>query len=180
VFDRLGGFAGLGDEMRTIVLESLRDYPVMQLKAALINVAKQLVLVGTGFGVVPATNMLHTSGIIEHYTPSVVPAMRAARQQRGEIGFAAINAVHEPVAWLAMALLPVMMLFGLWSAEFAGLGRLAATIAFALLANAAFCGNISVPQDRYGSRMVWIAAFAVALAAWRGFVFIRKRSGRLI
>lgn len=180
VFDRLGGFAGLGDEMRTIVLESLRDYPVMQLKAALINVAKQLVLVGTGFGVVPATNMLHTSGIIEHYTPSVVPAMRAARQQRGEIGFAAINAVHEPVAWVAMALLPVMMLFGLWSAEFAGLGRLAATIAFALLANAAFCGNISVPQDRYGSRMVWIAAFAVALAAWRGFVFIRERSGRLI
>jgi len=50
---------------------------------------------------------------------------------------------------------------------------------FALLANAAFCGVISNPHDRYGSRMVWIAAFAVALAAWRAFVVARERSGWL-
>ena len=50
--------------------------------------------------------MWHTYGIIEHYTPSVVPAMRAARQQHGEIGFTAINAINVPVAWTAMALLP--------------------------------------------------------------------------
>ena len=30
VFDKLGRFAGLGDEMRTIVLGSLREYPAMQ------------------------------------------------------------------------------------------------------------------------------------------------------
>src|SRR5579859_2194668 len=36
VFDKLGRFEGLGDEMRIIVLGSLHDYPGMQLKAALI------------------------------------------------------------------------------------------------------------------------------------------------
>jgi hypothetical protein len=174
VFDRLGRFAGLEDEMRTIVLGSLRDYPGMQIKTALIATARQLVAVGTGEGIV--TTMWHTYGIIEHYTPSVVPAMRAARQQHGEIGFTALNAVHEPVAWAAMALLPVLMILGLRSAEFADLGRLAATIALALLANAAFCGVISNPHDRYGARMVWIAAFAVALAAWRVRVVARERS----
>ena len=174
VFDRLGRFVGLGDEMRTIVLESLRDYPMLQVKAALIATARQLVAVGTGEGIV--TTMWHTYGMIEHYTPSVAPAMRAARQQHGEIGFAAINAIHVPVALAAVALLPVLLLLGLWSVDFADLGGLAATVALALLANAAFCGVISNPHDRYGSRMVWIAAFAVMLAAWRASVIAREQS----
>jgi hypothetical protein len=173
VFDQLGRFAGLGDEMRSIVLGSLRDYPGMQIRTALAATARQLVAVATGEGIV--TTMWHTYYIIEHDTPSVVPAMRAARQQHGDIGFTAINAVDVPVAWAAMALLPVLMIGGLWSAEFADLGRLAATIALALLGNAAFCGVISQPHDRYGSRMVWIAAFAVALAVWRVGVLARER-----
>ena len=52
VFDKLGRFAGLGDEMRTIVLGSLRDYPALQIKDALIATARQLVTVGTGEGIV--------------------------------------------------------------------------------------------------------------------------------
>jgi hypothetical protein len=174
VFNRLGRFAGLGDEMRTIVLESLRDYPALQLKAALIATAKQLVAVGTGEGIV--TTIWHTHGMIENYTPSAAPAMRAARQQRGEVSFAAINAVDEPVAWAVMALIPLLIILGFYRADFADLGALAATIALALLANAAFCGVISNPHDRYGSRMVWIAAFAAALAAWRGLVLARAHS----
>jgi len=100
VFDKLGRFAGLGDEMRTIVLGSLRDYPAIQAETALRDTARQLAAVGTGEGIV--TTLWHTYGIIERYTPSVVPAMRAARQQHGEIGFAAINMIDVPVAWAAM------------------------------------------------------------------------------
>jgi hypothetical protein len=174
VFNRLGRFAGLGDEMRAIVLESLRDHPALQLKAALIATAKQLVAVGTGEGIV--TTIWHTHGMIENYTPSAAPAMRAARQQRGEVSFAAINVVDEPVAWAVMALIPLLIILGFYRADFADLAALAATIALALLANAAFCGVISNPHDRYGSRMVWIAAFAAALAAWRGFVLARAHS----
>ncbi len=178
VFDKLGRFAGLENEMRTIVLGSLHDYPGMQLKAALVATAKQLVTVGTGEGVL--TTIWHTYGIMEHYTPSVVPAMRAARQQHGELGFTAINDVHVPVAWAAMVLLPVMVIFGLWNAEFADLGWLAATVALALVGNAAVCGIISNPHDRYGSRIVWIAAFAVALGAWRMAVLVRQRRRMMI
>jgi hypothetical protein len=177
VFDKLGRFTGLGDEMRTIVLGSLRDYPAMQVDTALRATARQLVAVGTGEGI--GTALLHTYGIIERYTPSVVPAMRAARQQHGEIGFAAINMIDVPVAWAAMALLPVLLLLGVYSAEFADLGRLAATLLLALLGNAAFCGVISDPHDRYGARIVWIAVFAVALAAARAYALVRDRGAPL-
>jgi hypothetical protein len=178
VFDKLGRFEGLGDEMRTIVLESLRDYPALQAKAALVATARQLVSVGTGEGIV--TELWHTHVIIENYARSTVPAMRAARQQNGEIGFAAINVIDLPVALMCIALLPVLMLLALWGPEFVEIGSLATTVALALLGNAAFCGVISNPHDRYGSRMVWIATFTVALAAWRIFVLARRqRSTRL-
>jgi hypothetical protein len=177
VFNRLGRFAGLGDEMRTIVLGSLREYPAMQLKAALVDTAKQIVAVATGEGVL--TTIWHTYSIMERYTPSVLPAMHAARQQHGEIDFGAINAVHVPVALVSMALLPVIATIGFWNVEFADLGALASTIALALLANAAFCSVISHTQDRYGSRLVWIASFIVSLAGWRAVLLTRERVQRL-
>jgi hypothetical protein len=177
VFNELGRFAGLGDEMRTIVLGSLRDYPAMQAETALRATARQLVEVATGEGIV--TTLWHTYGIIERYTPSVVPAMQAARQQHGEIGFAAINMIDVPVAWAAMALLPVLLLLGVYSAEFADLARLAATLLLALLGNAVVCGVISDPHDRYGARIVWTAVFAVALAAARAYALVRERGAQV-
>jgi hypothetical protein len=174
VFNDLGRFAGLGDEMRTIVLGSLRDYPAMQVETALRATARQLVAVATGEGIV--TTLWHTYGIIERYTPSVVPAMQAARQQHGEIDFAAINMIDVPVAWAAMALLPALLLLGIYSAEFADLGRFAATLLLALLSNAVVCGVISDPHDRYGARIVWTAVFAVALALARAFVLAREQT----
>jgi hypothetical protein len=173
IFNKLGRFAGLGDEMRRIVLASLRDYPAMQLRTALAATARQLVTIGNGEGVL--NTIWHTYGIIEHYTPAVVPAMRAARQQQGELDFKAINTIDQPVAWAAMMLLPVLVLLGLRSRGLAEIGALAATIALALLANASVCGVISDPHDRYGARMAWIAAFAVALAARRAGTLLRKR-----
>jgi len=173
VFNRLGRFAGLGDEMRRVVLGSLRDYPAMQIRTALVATARQLVAVGTGEGIV--TTIWHTYGIIARYTPAMVPAMRAARQQRGELDFKAINAIDEPFAWAAMALLPALIFLGWRSPAFGELATLSATIALAILANAAVCGVISNPHDRYGARIVWIAAFAVALTAWRAAALARKR-----
>ena len=176
VFNRLGRFAGLGDEMRTVVLGSLRDYPAMQLKAALVDTAKQLVMVATGQGIL--TTIWHTYGIMERYTPSVLPAMRAARQQHGEIGFSAINRVHVPVALATMALLPLVVIIGLLDAEFADLATLAGIVTLALLANAVFCSVISHAENRYGSRLVWIAAFTMGLTAWRTIALASERGRR--
>jgi len=68
--------------------------------------------------------MWNCYALIERHTPWANATMRTARQQRGEIGFAAINAVDVPVALTAMALLPVLMLVGFYSLEFADLGVL--------------------------------------------------------
>ena len=159
VFDRLGRFAGLSEEMRVIVLGSLREYPLLQIEAAIVATATQLARIATGEGV---TNTLwHTYGIIERYVPAAVPALRAARQQRGEIHFDAINHLHVPVALLSMALLPLLMAAGLKWPQLRRLSMLAATIAAALLANAFVCGALANPHDRYGARLTWLVPMAM-------------------
>ena len=161
VFNRLGRFAGLGDEMRAIVLGSLRDYPGRQLEAAIVAAATQLVKVSGGEGV--NNQMWHTYGIMERYTPAVMPSVRAARQQHGELSFAALNRIQVPIALLSMALLPLLAFAALRWPELGPPGRLAATLMLALVINACVCGMLANPHDRYGARLAWLAPFAIVL-----------------
>jgi hypothetical protein len=167
MFNTLGRFKGLGDEMEHIVIRSVADYPAWQAEAALIATAEQLMHVATGEG----TNgwLPHTYGIIAHYIPTQTKAMRAAHQQHWDINFAAVNWLHVPVALLSTLLVFLMFARALWRRKFDDLALLAATVSFALFGNALICGVISGPHDRYGARLVWIATFTVLLAAARFF-----------
>src|SRR5262249_21818067 len=102
--------------------------------------------------------------IIQRYTPEVVPALRAARQQHGEIGFDVINRLHVPLALAAMVLLPVLLLAAANRPELARLRMLAATVAASILINATVCGALSNPHDRYGARLAWLAPLTILLA----------------
>jgi hypothetical protein len=165
VFNNLGRFAGLGDEMSAIVTGSLHDYPALQIEMALAATAHQLTRIASGEGVVNTT--WHTYWAIEKFAPGAAARMHAARQQHGEIGFAAINRIHQPVALAAMLLLLVTVLLGLRREPFADLGTLAGTATAALLANAFVCGVLSNPHDRYGARLIWIAPLVVTLLLCR-------------
>jgi hypothetical protein len=164
-FDDLGRFDGLGDEMRRIVLESLIAYPKMQIETALADAAEQLVAVASGEGV--GTDVYHSYGMMEMYTPAVLPALWAARQQKGELDFAAINHLHVPVALISMVLLPVIVIVALRRRGPADIGLLAGTVGLALLGNAVVCGVLSNPHDRYGARLAWTATFVVVLIVLR-------------
>lgn len=161
VFNKLGRFTGLNNEMRAIVLGSLRDEPFLHLKLAAFATLKQLVFVRSGEGVVDSVS--HTYGIIERFTPRALPALRAARQQNGGIHFGAINLVHVPVALASLILLGFLALRAALSGTFAPLECLSLTAAIAVVSNAALCGALSNPHDRYGARIAWIGTFVGAL-----------------
>jgi hypothetical protein len=181
VFNELGRFRGLDEEMRFIVLHSLQEYPLQQIEAALAASARQLRLVATGHGT--HDQIWHTYGIIERYIPGEVPAMHNARQQRGELNFDLINRVHVPIALGSMILALVLLARATISGCFDETGRLAATVTVAILANAFVCGVLSGPHDRYGARIVWIATFTAAIAILRAnqqSAAERKRQRRLV
>jgi hypothetical protein len=167
VFNTLGRFKGLNDEMGFIVLHSLAEYPAWQAEAALSATAQQLAHVATGEG----TNgwIPHTYGIIERYIPAQLKPMRAAHQQRWQLDFTDINRIHIPVALGSMLLVVIVFGAGLLRRPRDDLTLLASTVSLALLGNAFICGVISGPHDRYGARMAWVATFVVLIAAVRYF-----------
>jgi hypothetical protein len=167
MFDTLGRFAGLNDEMEFIVRRSLAEHPLWQAEAALVATAQQLVDVATGEGTqqwIP-----HTTGIIERYLPGQVAPMHAAHQHRGDIDFTVMNRIHVPVALVSMLLVAAIFASALRRRRLDDLALLAATVTLALLGNALVCGVISGPHDRYGARMVWIATFVMLIAAIKHF-----------
>ncbi|UWU66576.1 hypothetical protein [Bradyrhizobium sp. NC92] len=165
MFNTLGRFAGMNEEMGTIVVQSLKDYPAWQAGAALRAMGQQLLHVATGEG----TNgwIPHTRGIIERYIPSQAAPMRAARQQNWGVNFDYVNWLHVPVALASMLALVALLAQALANRRLDDLTLLAGTVTLALLGNAFICGVISGPHDRYGARMVWVATFVVLIAAAR-------------
>ena len=165
VFDTLGRFDGLNDEMRRIAFASVADYPLLQLNSALEETGTQLLRVETGAGVV--NWIWDTYEAIKTVAPEAVPAMQAARQQRSGIDFTDINRLQVPLAYLAMALLPVITFVGLRRKRFADIGELATSVALAILANAAVFGTLATAHHRYGARIVWLAPLAALIALAR-------------
>ena len=167
MFNTLGRFQGLNDEMGFIVLHSLAEYPAWQAKAALTGTAQQLVQVATGEGV--NVWLGHTYGIVERFLPGQIKPMRAARQQRGHFDFAAINRIHIPVALASMLLAAILFGHGVLRRPLDDITLLAGTVTSAILGNAFICAAISGPHDRYGARMAWLATTVVLIAAIRHF-----------
>ena len=174
LFDKLGRFAGLGSEMEKIALGSVIDYPRMQIETAAVAMARQLADVRSGEGVL--NSIWHTYSIIKQHVPWAVPAMRAARQQNGEISFTTLNELHWPVGLVSMALLPIIVIVGVRRKDLNPVSEFAGAVALAILANAFVCGALSNPHDRYGARVVWLATL-VALIALARLVSARDRLG---
>jgi hypothetical protein len=177
MFNTLGRFQGLNDEMSFIVLHSLTEYPAWQAKAALTATAQQLVQAGTGEG----TNgwLGHTYGIIERFLPAQMKPMRAAQQQRWHFDFTVINRVHVPVALASMLLAAILFGHGVRRRPLDDLTLLAGTVTFAVLGNAFICAVISGPHDRYGARMAWLATTVVLIATIRHFTGDKARDHSL-
>ena len=162
MFDELGRFEGMNDEMGYIALHALTEYPLWQAKAAIVATAQQLTDVATGEG--SDVWIPHTKGIIERYMPAQLPAMRAARQQRSQLDFTLINRIHVPVALASMLAVMAICAAAIFRRRLDDLTLLAATVGIALLGNAVVCGVLSGPHDRYGARIVWIATLVVLIA----------------
>ena len=152
MFNTLGRFKGLNDEMGFIVLHSLAEYPAWQAEAALAATAQQLVHVATGEG---------TNGWIPPYLRHHRALYPGAAQAdaRGAPAALAISISPRSTASTFRSRWPRCAGGGrMFGIAVCGAGRSTisrcspATVTLALLGNAFVCGVISGPHDRYGAR----------------------------
>jgi hypothetical protein len=163
VFNKLGRFRGMNDEMGYIAAHALTEYPLWQAQEALLATGEQMLDVATGENTDHPT-LMHTYGVFREYLRNQLKVVDAARQQKSFLTFGPVNLIHVPVALISTALVFAMLIAALFRRRADDVTLLMATVFLALLGNAAICGIISGAHDRYGSRLVWIATFTVMIA----------------
>jgi hypothetical protein len=164
-FHQLGGWqpqvlAELGQLVRVTIAAYPFDFALNSVRFTAVQLAK----VATGDGL--DEHHVATRGVLTGALPASARPYSAARQQQGEMTrplFRALNRVHVPVAWLASAVLPLLVAWW-WQRRRSDLALLALFLLTALAGNAFICGALSNPHDRYQSRIVWIAVLAVGMA----------------
>lgn len=166
VFNKLGRFPGMSDEMGYIAVHALADYPLWQAEEALLATGEQMLKVATGENTDHPT-LMHTYGIFREYLPQQLKLVDAAREQKSHLTFGPVNLVHVPVALISTALVFLILIASVLRGRTDDVTLLMGTVVLALLGNAVICGVISGPHDRYGSRLVWITTFALMIAAMK-------------
>ncbi|MFV3127698.1 hypothetical protein [Niveispirillum sp. KHB5.9] len=165
-FRAIGWWDGANAELSRLVGGIVSAYPGAFLHTALVATWDQLTMVQTGDG------LDEWQEVTRWIFSSQLPGRRyldfmSARQQREETTqalFDALNLVHVPVAHLSGLGLILVAVWGLRTGR-RDMAALALFTAIALIGNAFISGALSNPHDRYQSRMVWLAALVVGMAA---------------
>lgn len=156
-------------EISSIIVRSIRTHPLDHLENAIALTAQQLVTVGIGNSMAKIYSS-HTPRTIEKYTPWLAQQYRTAAQQRGDIDLAQWSRwVVLPISIAGLCALPPLAVF-LWRRGYYREAMLPGMLLLALLVNAAICGVVSGPYERYQARLAWLTPFTcilVSVAVWQ-------------
>jgi hypothetical protein len=158
-FQSLGGFEEFEPEARRIVLESLPLYPALHVKTAVVSTVKQFMALATGDGLTPWN--WGTQYAFMKFAPDALKGYVAGRQATSRFDFTWINYIHVPLQAMAIIALPIIVV----RRPHKPISALAALLFVALVGNAAICGVLSNPHDRYQNRLAWLATLVVTIEA---------------
>jgi hypothetical protein len=158
---RLGWWRAYEPEANRIIGESLLHYPGAHLATATKAALAQLMMLRTGEGMHAQDNW-HAEAMLARFAPLTLESFRASAQQQDRFDFAFLNLLHVPLAVLCTAGLLVVIALRRCVPGASASTALAVTVLLAVLANAGICGIFSNPNDRYQSRIAWLAPFALA------------------
>lgn len=157
---------GVIAEQRVIIRTVLRDDPGGVAASAWRGFTEQLTTVRKGVLPPYAANM-QIAHILKARLPDAYRAFAVSRQQRGALDPLKF-APDVAVAVAVVLLLPLMLVRAIRGRRWQLLGLTGLVVA-TLLLNAAITGDLSGPDDRYQSRVLWLlpllaACFAIAAA----------------
>lgn len=158
------------DELRRASLGGIEAQPVAFAKVSSEAAASQFVHFAVLDDECPAVCRNKDSAVYSRFKtlrPELFGQMLASRQLQGSMPKSAWRLLTTPASVLGLLLLPLLCAVAIRRRDSTSAGFLLAVIS-ALVANAWLAGALSDVHDRYQSRVVWLAPFAVlaVLARW--------------
>jgi hypothetical protein len=149
-------------EVASIITRSLLKHPFEHLERAATLTVEQFFDTGVGGSMEPVTSS-HARFTLMRYAPWTIPEHDAARQQAETIDLTSWSDwVVVPAAITASVALPILAVV-MWRQHRRPEALLATMLFLVLVGNAAICGVVSSPNDRYQARLVWLAPLTIGL-----------------
>ena len=159
VINRAGGYKVVAPQAWPIIMAAVRAEPWTVLSTALRNTSEQFVAFRTGDALLRPS--IFNDGIWSSvFSPEEQARYRASRQYRGlELVPSWLQVINVSVGAASLVLIAAGAVRALRRQE--ATGGLLAAVMMALLANAFVAGALSGVFDRYQSRFIWLAPFAL-------------------
>jgi hypothetical protein len=158
---------GVRREIAAIVSHMLVRNPLAHAQRALALTAEQFMSLGISDEMERLWSD-HTRTMFVRHAPAFVPWFDAARQQRDEIDLGSWSDwAVVPVSLAASFALPLVAVL-LWRRGRRRDAMLPGLLFVALVGNAAACGAVAGPNDRYQARLAWLAPLALGLTGRSG------------
>ncbi len=159
---RIGGPKAISNEAGAIIVDAVREEPLMVLRTAAANTIDQLAMFETGDGLQPWPNSV--TPVIHRDLPAAeARTYDAALQTRGLLRVPRWMELLHTIAEPASALGTLICLVVALRRRHAVAG-LCAAVLVCLIANAVITGVLSGPHGRYESRVAWLPGVAMVAA----------------
>jgi len=156
---------GLRAEERILVRRTIRERPLAVVRLALAGWSEQLIDARSADGMVPYPQEKQVMRQIRVHFPQDEAAVGTSRQQRGILQKLAIFP-DRLLSLVIVLLTPFLLIRATQRGDSVMIGLVSVVLATVLI-NAAVCGILSVPADRYQSRVIWLLPLLGALALSR-------------
>jgi hypothetical protein len=152
---RTGGWQAPHDEYGRIIRESLADYPLDWARESARSTLLQLGSFNAGSAIAPLSTRTWAYRVMERRFPEEFPRFLSSRQQRGALHLRFFLLVQYAAVLVSLCLIAGRMIIRRPAVDRLFRFILCFTI-FAIVANAAVCASISVVDDRYSARVMWL------------------------
>jgi hypothetical protein len=171
-FRKVGWIYGYRQEGQKIVVETVLHYPFQIGKLTIWNTLRQLPMINNRY-IYSSLDTPHPTDAIKANFPDEFGAYASSRQSQNTLQLRGFNLLHLLLIALCLPLAAATLFFYLKRRRFLPVLLLSA-LAGAYGLNAFITGALSEPNNRYGSRLIWLLPF-FCLAAALDFIHNRRK-----
>lgn len=164
IFEKIGGWDHSKEALMPIILDSLRYYPMENIRAAGRETLEQLWRFGIADFIFKFPPEQYVVKEMKVYSPQEYASWMASLQQQGSLKSYTIALFHQ-VMMACYVLLCIGMVWRMRKEElYRPIIQATGFVLVAILVNAAITGTFSHAEPRYESRLIWLIPLCVAAA----------------
>jgi hypothetical protein len=157
-FRKVGWINGYRQEGKEIVKNTILNYPFSVIKNSFKNSILQLPMINNSYGICSYIDKPYPTNEIRKYYPCEFHAYATSRQSLNQLSLNTFNRLHRMIICFSLLITVAIFFIYLKHKQYLPL-LLLISVVCAYLLSSFITGALSNPDNRYGSRIIWLLPF---------------------